>query len=554
MAAKVGQSEAQRTPVRLGQGMRALWVLRVDEPGVVAARTFPVVEAGLRRTAVATESAKLAVPAPLPTSSAVLEAVVGEILPSTPALGGDDGASDAAVAASAAGLWPLCLHRTGPLVVVVAPSVKPGAQHAGRLVDEPSVTVGHGLAATLAELLAGYAPGYDLAHMGVIDVFVAFALPLGTVLTLDLPAIRKYMAHKPRDLIASVQGPAAVAKIPASKPFLAKSRSRQVVDIRVSESVRAVQYDVPHLADVCVVQGSLQVKALLEGVPEVTVMAPTLAQVESLALDPAVSVFEPTTGKLSLIPPLETLAVAQYSVPVSVPGSLPIRGFYQQSPLGPQTIHLLIQLKLCVKADVGYCQVRIPFHNHGQITHVDLRPSAGIVNVTADRRALVWILTERWSVGNAEVELPGTITFHGSPRLLDVDAAALAPQPPQPTPTSLALDELNAGSAVALASLAADAAAADAARTAVAHLAAPSDDPFCVASNAYIALDFKMTNTTLSGVHIARDAVSVYPKTRTKLNVDHELVSSDYIIWNSLGASRHGVDLSDLLATAPAPS
>ena len=63
-----------------------------------------------------------------------------------------------------------------------------------------------------------------------------------------------------------------------------------------------------------------------------------------------------------------------------------------------------------------------------------------------------------------------------------------------------------------------------------------------------------MTNTTLSGVHIARDAVSVYPKTRTKLNVDHELVSSDYIIWNSLGASRHGVDLSDLLATAPAPS
>ena len=378
-----------------------------------------------------------------------------------------------------------------------------------------------------------------------IDLVLAFAAPLGSILCTDITLLSKATRGEPRDLVGGVGGPASLTRIPSFHPHLAKARSRQVVDLAVVEVVRGVQYDVEAIPDTCSVRGKIVAKAVLDGLPELSLGVPSLAQVEMLALDECVSMYEPTTGKLSFLPPLTPKPVVSYTVPVSAPGSLPIRGYYQATHLTPHVVDVLIQLLLSVKSTVSSCEVHIPFYNHGQITHVDLRPDAGVVNVSSDRRSLIWILSERWSIKNPEVTLPGKITF-ASPY---IPSPGDAGRPfPSPSPSSFytsspppPVDQLQSVVASGVAAAAAAKASAPGPGESV------GDDPFCVGNNMYITLDFVIANTTLSGVEISRSDVSLYPKTKAKMVIDHSLVSSEYVIWNSLGASRSAPCLQDLL-------
>jgi len=156
---------------------------------------------------------------------------------------------------------------------------------------------------------------------------------------------------------------------------------------------------------------------------------------------------------------------------------------------GGRQVKILAQLKLheAVNNSFHYCEMRLPFPNRGRIVSTLVTPTAGTVAVDDKKKALFWNIGQRFTSRNLEVALPGTISFDG-------DSSA------------------NDG-----------------------------DDPFCVGSNAFVEVRFKVLGCTLSGMDVETGASgpTIYPQTKASVAVRKEVVSKNYILWNSLGQKRH---------------
>eukprot|EP01133_Synstelium_polycarpum_P007976 gene7976-9371_t len=306
---------------------------------------------------------------------------------------------------------------------------------------------------------------------------------------------------------------------PAWKPFVHKGK--QQLDFIISETIQAVQYDSPATTDSCKVFGALFCKADLEGMPEVSAYLTTPpetspAKITHMAIDSSVQTTSDimVTGKVTFTPPLDTFKVLAYGV--DGVATFPLRGFYQMKQMPGNVVKLLVQLKL--NADMTnnfeYCVMRLPFKNRGNIILVNASPTTGTIHIDPSLRALVWNIGQKFSGRNLEVALPAEVTFSSAP-------PNAPPQPPTLSVTGSSGNQSYSGFPT---------------QTFPMTETDGDDerDPFCQGPNTYV----KILHCTLSGFNVDGKKVAIYPASKSKINVDKEIVSSDYVIWNSLGSSK----------------
>jgi len=153
-------------------------------------------------------------------------------------------------------------------------------------------------------------------------------------------------------------------------------------------------------------------------------------------------------------------------------------------------VKVLVQLKLSskVKNNFQYCELELTLHNRGSITNMDVSPTCGSVSVTADRKTLKWNIGHKFTGKNLELALPAIIYVEGKPD--------------------------------------------------------PNDDSFLINQNSFVKLRFKIIDDSLSGISVNTNSLMIDPKPSSKVQIQlsKEIVSNDYVIWNSLGDVRHSID------------
>ncbi|EFA76851.1 hypothetical protein PPL_09603 [Heterostelium album PN500] len=326
---------------------------------------------------------------------------------------------------------------------------------------------------------------------------------------------------------------------PAWRPFLHKGK--QQLDFIISETVQVIQYDSQTVPDQIKVFGSLFCKAELEGQPEVsayiTTPQPTTStqqpttvsssssstqsnnndiSITHMSIDSTVQTTSDVaiTNKITFTPPLDNFRVLTYGV--SGVKTIPIRGFYQMKEITPTLVKILVQLKLNdqMQNSFDYCLMRIPLSGRGNIVTVNASPTTGSIHIDMNLRAIIWNIGQKFSGRNLEVALPAEIAFGPitnppiTPTLSVTGSSGNQSNTAYPN-QSFPITEQSQGDD-------------------------DDRDPFCYNSNTFVKLFFKLQHCTLSGFNIDPKKVSIYPASKSKINVDREIVSSEYIIWNSL--------------------
>jgi len=326
----------------------------------------------------------------------------------------------------------------------------------------------------------------DKKHIGEIHAILDAWLPFGGIRDTNVANI-----NTARKIGFQQQSASMDLKRPSWKPYLYRGKGK--VEIVLQEEISAAQYDKDALPDSWKVHGTINIKADLEGLPEVTLgltWPPKPNQIQSFLLDSRAQGADVTrTKKICFSPPLGQFLLATYSLDAL--HKLPLRGFYQMKSGEAGQIKILVQLKLdeAVHNEFEYCEVHIPLPNRGRIASVQASPTLGSVRIEDNRAGLVWDIGQRISTRNLEVALPATIFFD---------------------------------------------------KVAAPH---PKTDPFCTGSNAFIKLHFKVVDYLLSGLNIDTRNTAVYPNTKLQMQVNRQLCSGQYLVWNSWGGVRHAEGL-----------
>ena len=290
-------------------------------------------------------------------------------------------------------------------------------------------------------------------------------------------------------------------KRPAWKPYLYHGRQR--LAITIEEQISAMQYDNPAIPDVSKITGSIYCKAELEGNPEVSVTIPEKYRKEAVLNNFTTHQLvqessEPGPGK-KLCFPASSQEMMLCTYHVDGLNLLPLRGFYQMKETGANEMKLLVQLKLMddMNNEFEYCRAILPFPNKGVIDSIDSTPTSGTVSIADNGRSVVWEIGTQFTSRNREVALPATLQFKSS-----------------------------------------EGASRDTSTGALEDTA----DHFCVDRNAYVQLNFKMQNFTFSRMEFDKTHVSFYPKAaKAQFMLTQQVVSGEYLIWNSLGKARFAV-------------
>lgn len=150
----------------------------------------------------------------------------------------------------------------------------------------------------------------------------------------------------------------------------------------------------------------------------------------------------------------------------------------------------MVQLKLSskVKNNFQYCELELNLQNRGFITHLDVTPTCGTVSVINDKKTLKWNIGHKFTGRTLELALPAIIYVEGKPD--------------------------------------------------------PNDDPFLINQNSFVKLRFKIIDDCLSGISVNTNSLMIDPKPSSKLQIQltREIISTEYIIWNSLGDIRYSTD------------
>lgn len=359
------------------------------------------------------------------------------------------------------------------------------------LINLPFITATLTFLEDIMPLVESYAPHFDAVKLLEFNSYLTLIVPLGKPIDTNVSNIRQLLKQNfpPTEMF--------VEKRPAWKPFL--YRERPNVDFSLVEEISAIQYDSPKIPNVWKVTGSVSCQVDVEGLPEVSVVLrkeKSHIQLTSICIHPNVQnsdFFD--TLKFTFCPPLHRFVLCHYAA--TNISKLPLRGYYQMKESSSNEVKILVQLKLDeeVNNDFEYCHVDIPFPNRGKIISLDALPTAGTVTVNPSREnALRWNIGNKFTSRNLEVALPATICFEKSSN--------------DNSPTQL-------------------------------------EDPFCVGTNAYISINFKVNDWTLSGLNIDKKQFAISPKTaNNQLTVSRRLVSGEYLIWNSWGKARYSISPS----------
>lgn len=389
-------------------------------------------------------------------------------------------------------LWPVLSISQGPLILVCLPLVDAPSEPRPPLASLLSVSQGLTLLAGLQTLLLGSSSRPDgealLSRLAMLPSVLLQICPLGTPLS--------------GPLLGPTAPPTAPVATGSQKQPAWKAgvhRGRAVVNVAVLETVRSMQYGNRSRQDLWDVYGTVTCKCEVEGVlPNVTVtlsLPPNGSPLQDILVHPCVTSLDSCILTASSVdncdgsafsgpykfpfsPPLESFRLCSYTSQVPVP---PILGSYTLKEADNQ-LHVSATLKLheSVKNSFEYCRAHFPFFNRDQMGVVDVKVSSGQVDVSKEKNVMIWVLGQKFPKIR-EVTLNARISFSGA----------------------------SAG---------------------------PSD-PICTELTAYIKMDFKVPDMTLSGCCVDQHSVQIYSSAKPRITTSRDLQSDEYFIWNSTGSA-----------------
>eukprot|EP00241_Pyramimonas_parkeae_P015051 CAMPEP_0114278592 /NCGR_PEP_ID=MMETSP0059-20121206/1422_1 /TAXON_ID=36894 /ORGANISM="Pyramimonas parkeae, Strain CCMP726" /LENGTH=574 /DNA_ID=CAMNT_0001398807 /DNA_START=624 /DNA_END=2348 /DNA_ORIENTATION=+ len=363
------------------------------------------------------------------------------------------------------------------------------------------------MAQTMISLISGTSASPSNSDCDTIREFIAAALPFGTLLDTNATnclAVRgkgfpSGEVHMPRPQ-------------PAWKPHLFAGRPRVVFTVR--EHVNCAMHKTASPLDVAFASCVL-CKAEVEGLPDITVpiVCPALCRLTALAVHPCVQApdsSECTSTTFCFSPPLGQFEVARF-VPSSDSAPVPpITGTYTFKE--ESTMETSIEIQLHVNERAGgimeFCEVTLPFLGRGHPSLAKVVASSGAAAVVDHQ--VVWKLASGFGKrGRTEAQLTGRIQF-SAPKCCDVsgdDKFHTALKVTQPTDSQMS-----------------------------------KHDMFCHGLTGYARVNFKMIGASLSGISIDKRMVVVFlagkGAVKTPVECSNEVVSGDFILWNTLGNAR----------------
>lgn len=422
-----------------------------------------------------------------------------------------------------------------PEVVVSAPSV-------GGLLDSltgsmgitgrPKPVVAQVPVSTVANAVSSGAATLEAPKIGsrpfdkeALRTFIITSMPFGTPLDLNhsnISAIKLYG-------FASSDLPPAERKQPAWKPYLYKGKQRIIFTIH--ETVHAALYDRDDVQDSISISGQVNCRAELEGLPDVTLTMTGMetAHIDALSYHPCTQIPEQGISKQTIIfsPPLGNFVLMRYHAICDV--GPPVKGFYQLSMVSANEGAFLFKLHLMDRyrspLTMEFCTVTMPFPRR-RVVSLDGTPSIGTVLFT--EHSVEWkIITSGRGITGKSVEatFPGTIKFapwqvqrspfsasiFGSD--LDEDSDAEIEATHNPNLEESLVEKMNKD-----------------------LLPVDLDEPFCWQAYSYAKVSFKIIGASLTGISIdPKSSVNIFPPVKAPVEFSSQVISGDYILWNTLG-------------------
>ncbi|PIA44741.1 hypothetical protein AQUCO_01700379v1 [Aquilegia coerulea] len=363
------------------------------------------------------------------------------------------------------------------------------------------------------------------ADKDALQTFISTSMPFGTPLDLSLSNM---LAIKVSGFSSSDMPPTDV-KQPAWKPYLYKGK--QKILFTVHETVYAAMYDRDEIPDTITISGQVNCRAELEGLPDVSFPLTGLntCHIEVLSFHPCAQVSEQGADKQAMMfsPPLGNFVLMRYQAFCS--HTPPIKGFYQLSMVSEDEGAFLFKLRLMegykAPLTMDFCTVTMPFPRR-RVVSFDGNPSIGTVLTTDHSVEWKIITTGRGITGKSiEATFPGTIKF--------------APRPVQriPSLSSSVYGNLIEDDSDIEPESSTNANLEDYLLEKMIKDLSPVDleEPFCSQAYDYAKVSFKIVGGTLSGMSIDPKSVTIYPSVKAPVDLSSQVVSGDYILWNTLG-------------------
>lgn len=337
--------------------------------------------------------------------------------------------------------------------------------------------------------------------------FISSAMPFGT--PLDVNSVN--LAAVKSNGFTSLDVPVAEQRQPMWKPYLYRGKQRMA--FAVHEVVTAALYDRDDVQDSISLAGEVLCRLDLEGLPEVSLqlLTPSSSTVDSLTFHLCAQAPEQSVDKqaITFTPPLGNFVLARYT---ALPKTInpPLQGFYQLSMVSETEGAFLIRMRVMA----GYkntsmvmeqCSLTVPFPRR-KIIGVEGVPSVGTVSQT--EHSIEWkIVLGRSLPKGTEVTYPGTVKFapNTNGKRQNDDESEM----------SVEENELFKGEAP--------------------PLPADMEEPLCWEAYSFAKASIKVTGGSMSGISIDPKTVSVYPVVKTACEFSSQVLSGEYIFWNSLG-------------------
>ncbi|KAK9086646.1 hypothetical protein Syun_029040 [Stephania yunnanensis] len=364
------------------------------------------------------------------------------------------------------------------------------------------------------------------ADKDAVRNFICSAMPFGTPLDLNYFNISSMRANG----FSASDMPPGDLKQPAWKPYLYKGKQRILFTIH--EIVNAAMYDRDEIPDSISISGHVSCRAELEGLPDVSFPLTGLStsRIEVLSFHPCAQVSEHGVDKQAMLfsPPLGNFVLMRYQAFCGL--GPPIKGFYQLSMVSEDEGAFLFKLRLMegYKAPLTMesCALTMPFPRR-RVVSFDGNPSIGTISVT--EHSVEWkIIASGKSISGKSVEatFPGTVKF--APRTTQRSFyasgtvnASIAEEDSDIEPESsnnvanieeFLMEKMNKDlTSVEL------------------------EEPFSWQAYNYAKVSFKIVGATLSGMSIDPKSVTIYPSVKAPAEFSTQVLSGDYILWNTLG-------------------
>ncbi|GBG61197.1 hypothetical protein CBR_g19730 [Chara braunii] len=410
--------------------------------------------------------------------------------------------------------------------------------------------------------------------------FLNSAMPFGSPLDLSAVTLAAVRLHGFTALADNVPGE---QKQPAWKPYM--FRGRQKISFKIVEILSASLYDRDDVSDLLTVAGRVDCRADVEGLPDVTfpLVFPAAAALQSLTVHHCAH--RPETGHaintanisgggggggggsdapivISFCPPLGNFELLRYRaeprprqsppLPNQKPPPPPLQGFYQLQMVSPDEGAFLIRLELLKGAGgikpamvMEYCAFVISFP-HRRVASLEGTPSLGTVTTTEHSVDWKIVIGGRTAIAKPlEVNMSGTIKFvpsspqstvgggDGKLNGMQVDDEDDEDEDEEDNSDISDDDEENGDGGRRRRE---PWSKREWERTGGDAKLGGWADPFSRGLYDYAKASFKLTGAPFSGVSIDTKALSIFPPTtKVPIEVAVEVVSGEYVFWNSIG-------------------